>query len=60
MVIYNGNEKDKSIETGRYSERINGRLKCRNVITDDVLELSKLTIPSKATLVLELLPNNTP
>ena len=59
MVVYNSREKDQSITTERYTERINGTLKARNVITDDVVELSKLTIPAKATLVLELLPNNT-
>ncbi|MDB5023052.1 MAG: alpha-amylase [Mucilaginibacter sp.] len=59
MVVYNSREQDQSITTERYSERINGTLKARNVITDDVVELSKLTIPKKATLVLELLPNNT-
>jgi glycosidase len=59
MVVYNSREKDQRITTERYTERINGTLKARNVITDDVVELSKLTIPAKATLVLELLPNNT-
>ncbi|MDB5153704.1 MAG: alpha-amylase [Mucilaginibacter sp.] len=59
MVVYNSREKEQSITTERYTERINGTLKARNVITDDVVELSKLTIPAKATLVLELLPNNT-
>ncbi len=59
MVVYNSAEKEQSITTDRYAERINGTLKARNVITDDALELSKLTIPAKGTLVLELLPNNT-
>jgi glycosidase len=59
MVVYNSHEKEQTITTGRYVERINGTLKARNVITDDVVELSKLTIQAKATLVLELLPNNT-
>jgi neopullulanase len=59
MVVYNSEEKDQSITTERYSERINGALKARNVITDETIDLSKLTIPAKATLVLELLPDNT-
>lgn len=59
MVVYNSNEKEKSITTERYAERINGALKARNVITDDAVELSKLSVPAKATLVLELIPNNT-
>ena len=59
MIAYNGNEKEQSISTARYAERINGTLRARNVISDDTVELSKLTIPAKGTLVLELLPNNT-
>ena len=59
MIVYNGREKDQGITTERYSERINGALKARNVITDETVDLSKLTIPAKATLVLELLPDNT-
>ncbi|MDB5137126.1 MAG: alpha-amylase [Mucilaginibacter sp.] len=59
MIVYNSLEKEQSITTDRYAERINGTLKARNVVTDDAVELSKLTIPAKTTLVLELLPNNT-
>jgi glycosidase len=59
MVVYNSQDKEQSITTQRYAERINGTLKGLNIITNDVVELSKLTIPAKSTLVLELLPNNT-
>jgi hypothetical protein len=59
MIVYNSRDKEQSVITDRYIERINGTLKARNVITDDDVELSKLTVPAKATLVLELLPNNT-
>ncbi|HVV56181.1 MAG TPA: glycoside hydrolase family 13 protein [Mucilaginibacter sp.] len=59
MVVYNGNEKEQTVATGRYSERINGTLKARNIITGETVDLSKLTVPAKATLVLELIPNNT-
>ena len=59
MVVYNSAEKDQTITTDRFAERINGTLKARNVITDDAVELSKLTIPAKATLILELIPNST-
>jgi len=59
MVAYNSRNKEQTITTERYVERINGALKARNVITDQVADISKLTIPAKATLVLELLPNNT-
>ncbi len=59
MVVYNSTEKEQSITTERYAERINGVLKARNIISDQAVDLSKLTIPAKGTLVLELLPNNT-
>ncbi|MGZ3812687.1 MAG: glycoside hydrolase family 13 protein [Mucilaginibacter sp.] len=59
MVVYNSRDKEQTMGTERYAERINGALKARNVITDSDVELAKLTIPAKATLVLELLPNNT-
>ncbi|MGZ3764437.1 MAG: glycoside hydrolase family 13 protein [Mucilaginibacter sp.] len=59
MVVYNSRDKEQTMGTERYAERINGALKARNVITDSDVELTKLTIPAKATLVLELLPNNT-
>jgi glycosidase len=59
MVVYNSTEKEQSITTERYAERINGALKARNIISDQAVDLSKLTIPAKGTLVLELLPNNT-
>jgi len=59
MVVYNSRDKEQTISTARYVERINGTLKARNVITDQVTEISKLNIPAKATLVLELIPNNT-
>jgi hypothetical protein len=59
MVVYNSRDKQQIITTERYSERINGALKARDVITDTVIDLAKITIPAKATLVLELIPNNT-
>jgi glycosidase len=59
MVVYNSTEKEESTATDRYAERINGARKARNVITDETVDLSKLTIPAKSTLVLEILPDNT-
>jgi glycosidase len=59
MVVYNSRDKEQTISTARYVERLDGALKARNVITDQVTDISKLTIPAKATLVLELIPNNT-
>jgi glycosidase len=59
MVVYNSRDKEQTITTARYAERINGALKARNVISDETIEISKLTIPAKTTLVLEIIPNNT-
>jgi glycosidase len=59
MVVYNSRDKEQTVSTARYVERLDGALKARNVITDQVTDISKLTIPAKATWVLELLPNNT-
>ncbi|MBS1503700.1 MAG: glycoside hydrolase family 13 protein [Bacteroidetes bacterium] len=59
MVVFNSQDKEQAITTDRYSERINGALKARNVVTDETVELSKLMVPAKTALVLEILPNNT-
>jgi neopullulanase len=59
MIVYNSREKEQTITTERYSERIKGAAKARNVITGDTIDLSKLALPAKATLVLEIIPENT-
>jgi glycosidase len=59
MVVYNSREKEQTVSTARYNERINGAQKALNVITNETIDLGKLTLPAKATLVLELIPNNT-
>ena len=59
MVAYNGREKEETISAERYNERINGASKALNVITGETIDLGKLTIPAKATLVLEIIPKNT-
>ncbi|MBS1530211.1 MAG: glycoside hydrolase family 13 protein [Bacteroidetes bacterium] len=58
MVVYNSREKEQTIATERYNERINGAQKAKNVVTGDTLDLAQLTIPAKAALVLELIPAN--
>jgi glycosidase len=55
MVIYNGSEKEQTTTTDRYFERIQGAKKAKNVVTDETVDLSSLTIQGKSTLVLELL-----
>jgi len=59
MIVYNSRDKDQTIATKRYEERTNGALKARNIISGDTIDLPKLTLPAKAALVLELIPNNT-
>jgi len=54
MVVYNSGDKEQSTTTARYAERIKGAKTAKNVITDEVVNLSDLTIPGKSTLVLEL------
>jgi len=56
MVVYNSQEKETSITTERFAERIKGAKKAHNVITDETVDLSKISIPAKTTYVLELLP----
>jgi glycosidase len=59
MVVYNSRDKEQTISTQRYAERIKGAVKAINVITGDTIEINTLTIPAKATLVLELIPDYT-
>jgi len=54
MVVYNGNDEEKSITTDRYSERIKGAKTAKNVVTDEKVDLSAFKIPARATWVLEL------
>lgn len=56
MVAYNSTEKDAETTTDRYHERIGNAKKAKNVITGETIDLSKLSIPAKSTLVLELIP----
>jgi glycosidase len=55
IVIYNSNDSDRSITTDRYSQGIKDAKTAKNVVTDEVVNLSKLTVPGKSTLVLELI-----
>lgn len=54
MVVYNSSDDEKTTATDRYFERIKGAKKAKNVVTGEVIDLSKLAIPGKSTLVLEL------
>jgi len=54
MVVYNSRDNEQTATTDRYFERIKGAKKAKNVISGETVDLSKLTIPGKSTLVLEL------
>ena len=55
MMLMNGEEKEVSLSTARFAERITGFKQAINVATDDVLaDISQIKIPAKTTLVLEL------
>jgi glycosidase len=55
MMLMNGEEKEVSLSTARFAERITGFKQTVNVATDEVLtDISQIKIPAKTTLVLEL------
>ncbi len=54
MVVYNANDKDETVATGRYHERIGNATKATNVITGEKTDLAKLELKGKSTLILEL------
>jgi hypothetical protein len=59
MIMFNSSEKDQETTTSRYFERTGDAKKGRNVLTDEVISLDKISIPAKTTLVLELIPGVT-
>lgn len=55
MVIVNGDDQAKSLETARFSERMSGATTAINIITKEQLNtLKTIAVPAKGTLVLEL------
>jgi glycosidase len=59
MVVYNSNDKEQTTTTERYAERTDGAHKAKNVITDEIVDLTKVTIPGKSIFVLEVIPDGT-
>ncbi|HEY8928676.1 MAG TPA: glycoside hydrolase family 13 protein [Mucilaginibacter sp.] len=55
MVVYNSNEEEKTTPTARYDQRIKNAKTAKNVMTGETVDLPKLTIGPKSTLVLELI-----
>lgn len=55
MVATNSTDKEINLETARFSERLTGFSKARNVLTDEsISNLSSLKLPAKTVVVLEL------
>ncbi len=55
MVVANNNDTESTVKTERFTERIKGFTKARNVLTGEVItSIGNLTIPAKTALVLEL------
>lgn len=55
MVVLNTANTDKTLETSRFAERMQGFTKAKNVVTGEVItDLTKLMIGKNAPLVLEL------
>jgi glycosidase len=55
MVISNSDPKEIELKTARFSERLSNYRKAKNIITQEMTDdISRLTIPPKTTLILEL------
>ena len=56
MIATNTNDKERSLDTARFSERMKGFGSARNVITGEGMSsLAQVTLPAKTALVLELI-----
>lgn len=55
MVIVNPTEKDKTLATERFAERIKGITSAKNVISGQNINLTNVKVPAKTTVVLELI-----
>ncbi|QJW89496.1 glycoside hydrolase family 13 protein [Spirosoma taeanense] len=56
MVATNTNDKEISLDTSRFAERMNGFTSARNILTDATLnDLKLVKLPAKTALVLELM-----
>jgi len=56
MIASNTQDKEKSLDTSRFSERMNGFSGARNVLTEEVINsLSVVKLPAKTVVVLELM-----
>ena len=54
MVILNGEDKAKTLNTSRFAEQIKNSSSLKNVITGEQTDIKTINVPAKTTLVLEL------
>jgi len=54
MVVVNNTEKEKTLTTDRFAERIKGITTVKNVISGERSSIKEIKVPAKSTLVLEL------
>ncbi len=55
MVVLNTSNKDKTLETLRFAERMQGFSRAKNVVTGEIInDLSRLTLEKNSCLILEL------
>jgi neopullulanase len=55
IIVYNSNDKEATLDTGRFTERMAGFAQAKNVITNEQLPAIKnISVSGKSTLVLEL------
>jgi glycosidase len=55
MIAFNGNDKETTLDTGFFTERMDGFNSGTNVLTgQQITNLKQLTIPAKSTLIIEL------
>ncbi|HEV7349528.1 glycoside hydrolase family 13 protein [Telluribacter sp.] len=57
MVVMNSNEKEVSLSTARFSERIKSATKAKNVVTDETIPVVEtMKLAARTAYVLELIP----
>jgi glycosidase len=55
MVTMNGNNKEMKLDASRFDELMKGKMKAKNILTDQSFQITKdITLPALTTLVLEL------
>lgn len=54
VVVVNGDDKEKTLSTDRFSERATGITKAKNIISQKTIEFKNIQVPAHTTLVLEL------